>query len=125
MALLSEGFESYSDLDKAIKNIESAIKRSNKANGEGEEEVRGRWFWTPILNALTAEAIVLFATIQEEEIQTFPLVDTPDDQLDEEGKKEKRKQKLLKSNYDARMRMKAEKKAEKERLVRLSRHEAI
>jgi hypothetical protein len=40
MALLSEGFESYSDLDKAIKNIESAIKRSNKANGEGEEEVR-------------------------------------------------------------------------------------
>jgi hypothetical protein len=42
MALLSEGFESYSDLDKAIKNIESAIKRSNKANGEGEEEVSGR-----------------------------------------------------------------------------------
>jgi actin-related protein len=54
---------------------------------------------------------------QEEDIQTFPLVDVPDDQLDEEGKKEKRRQKLLKSNYDARMRMKAEKKAEKERVV--------
>ena len=70
----------------------------------------------------SADGTTLFSTIQEEEIQTFPLVDTPDDQLDEEGKKEKRKQKLLKSNYDARMRMKAEKKAEKERLVSLERH---
>ena len=45
------------------------------------------------------------------------MVDVPDDQLDDEGKKEKRKQKLLKSNYDARMRMKAEKKAERARMV--------
>ena len=55
--------------------------------------------------------------MQEDDIQTFPMVDVPDDQLDEEGKKEKRKQKLLKSNYDARMRMKAEKKAEKARVA--------
>lgn len=45
------------------------------------------------------------------------MVDVPDDQLDEEGKKEKRRQKLLKSNYDARMRMKAEKKVERARVV--------
>lgn len=55
--------------------------------------------------------------LQEDDVQTFPMVDVPDDQLDEEGKKEKRKQKLLKSNYDARMRMKAEKKAEKARVA--------
>jgi actin-related protein 5 len=45
------------------------------------------------------------------------MVDIPDAELDDEGKKEKRKQRLLKSNYDARMRMKAEKRAEKERIV--------
>jgi actin-related protein 5 len=45
------------------------------------------------------------------------MVDIPDTELDDEGKKEKRKQRLLKSNYDARMRMKAEKRAEKERIV--------
>ena len=51
MALLSEGFESYSDLDKAVKSIESAIKRSNKASGEGEEEVSGRLLLPPLLIA--------------------------------------------------------------------------
>jgi hypothetical protein len=39
MALLSEGFETLADLDKAIKSIESAVKRSSKAGGDGEEEV--------------------------------------------------------------------------------------
>lgn len=48
----------------------------------------------------------------------FPLVDTPDDELDQEGIKEKRRQRLLKSNWEARERIKKEKQEERERLVR-------
>ena len=46
---------------------------------------------------------------------SFPLLDVPDAELDEEGIKEKRRQRLLKAGYDARMRARAE-KAEEERL---------
>jgi len=42
-------------------------------------------------------------------VPDFSLVATPDHQLDEEGIKEKRKQRLLKAGYDARIRMKEEK----------------
>lgn len=49
---------------------------------------------------------------------TFPLVDRPDADLTEDEIKEKRKQKLYKAGYDARMKIKAEKAAEKARLVR-------
>ncbi|SSD60088.1 probable Actin-related protein 5 [Saccharomycodes ludwigii] len=44
----------------------------------------------------------------------FNLVDVPDEQLDNEQIKEKRKQKLLKANYDARQRIKQEKLKELE-----------
>jgi hypothetical protein len=37
-ALATEGLESHADLEKAIKAIESAIKRSNKGNGEADDE---------------------------------------------------------------------------------------
>lgn len=37
-ALAVEGLESHADLEKAIKAIESAIKRSNKGNGEADDE---------------------------------------------------------------------------------------
>lgn len=52
-----------------------------------------------------------------EEIPSFPLVDVPDSELDPEQKQEKRKQRMLKANYDSRVKAKAEKQAEKERLV--------
>lgn len=42
-------------------------------------------------------------------------MDIPDHQLDEEGIREKRKQRLMKAGYDARMRAKAEKGEEKRR----------
>jgi len=43
------------------------------------------------------------------------LIDVPDHTLNEEDLKEKRKQKLMKAGYDARIRMKAEKEEEKRR----------
>lgn len=54
---------------------------------------------------------------ENESPPSFPLLDIPDDQLDEEGKKVKRHQKLMKSNHDARQRAKAEKEAEKQRVL--------
>lgn len=59
---------------------------------------------------------------EEEEIATFPLIDIPDEQLDDAGLKQKRHQRLLKSGVEARARVKVEKererarKAEEERL---------
>ncbi|KAM0790724.1 hypothetical protein ACM66B_004579 [Microbotryomycetes sp. NB124-2] len=51
------------------------------------------------------------AGIEEQENKeppSFPLVDVPDHQLNEEDLREKRRQRLMKAGYDARMRMKAE-----------------
>jgi actin-related protein 5 len=54
---------------------------------------------------------------EEQEVPTFPLLETPDDQLDEDGIKQKRQQRLMKSGYDARIRAKAEKEREKARIA--------
>jgi actin-related protein 5 len=39
---------------------------------------------------------------------SFPLLDIPDSQLDEEGRREKRKQRLLKAGHDAREKARVE-----------------
>src|SRR5579862_5587424 len=88
-----EGFADVSDLEKEIKRLEAAIKRSKQrdlASGAGSQ-------------------------VDEEESAppTFPLLDVPDDQLDAEGLKQKRQQRLNKAGYEARMRAKAEKEAER------------
>ena len=48
---------------------------------------------------------------------SFPLLDVPDEELDEAGLKEKRHQRLMKSNVEARQRAKAEKEREKARIA--------
>ncbi|KDN50875.1 actin-like ATPase domain-containing protein [Tilletiaria anomala UBC 951] len=90
--LESEGFDTEQELETTIKRTQAALKRS-RARGGG-------------------------AVVEEEEQAppSFPLIDVPDHSLDEEGVKEKRRQKLMKAGYDARMRMKAE-KAEEARLI--------
>lgn len=55
--------------------------------------------------------------VQTEEIPSFPLVDVPDAELDPEQIKEKKRQRMLKANYDTRVKLKAEKQAERDRLV--------
>ncbi|KAF2019687.1 actin-like ATPase domain-containing protein [Aaosphaeria arxii CBS 175.79] len=88
----SNDFDDEGQLEKKIRELEKSIKKArNKDLGEVEEE-------------------------QQEE-PTFPLLDTPDDQLDEEGIKQKRQQRLMKSNYEARQRAKIEKEKEKARLA--------
>lgn len=88
--LESNDFDDESQLDKVIKDLDKHIKRARKQD-VGEEE--------------------------PDEVPTFPLVDVPDEELDEEGKKQKRQQRLVKSSYDARQRARAEKDAEKARIA--------
>ena len=91
-------FKDETQLDKMVKEMEKSVRKArNKDLGVPD-------------NA------------EEEGVATFPLLDVPDEQLDEAGLKQKRHQRLLKSGVEARARAKVEKeqervrKAEEERL---------
>ena len=80
-------------LDRTIKELEKKIRKARNKDVDGPEN-------------------------EEEETQpSFPLLDIPDDQLDEAGLKQKRHQRLMKSGLEARARARLEKEAEKARLV--------
>ena len=55
--------------------------------------------------------------VEEEEEATFQLLDVPDEDLDEAGLKQKRHQRLMKANVDARARAKVEKEQQKARVA--------
>lgn len=80
------------ELDKIIRELEKAIKKARTKDVGGDPE-------------------------ENEEPPDFSLLEVPDDQLDEAQLKQKRQQRLLKSNHDARARAKAEKEAEKARIA--------
>lgn len=91
--LEAEDMKDEAALEKLIRELEKSIKRSrNKDLGIEETE-------------------------EQPEEMTFPMLDIPDDQLDEAGLKEKRHQRLMKSNVDARQRAKEEKEREKARVA--------
>ncbi|KAL4890572.1 actin-like ATPase domain-containing protein [Aspergillus ambiguus] len=89
--LEAEDLKDEAHLERLIRDLERSIKRSrNKDLGIEENE-------------------------ENPEDMTFPLLDVPDEELDEAGLKEKRHQRLMKSNVEARQRAKAEKEREKAR----------
>ena len=88
--LESNDFETEAQLEKTIKELEKSIKKARTKDVGGAED--------------------------EEEEPSFPLLDVPDEELDEAGLKQKRQQRLTKSNVEARARAKAEKQREKARL---------
>ena len=79
-------------LDRMVRELEKTIKKARTKDLGGDQE-------------------------EEQAAPDFSLLDVPDDQLDEAGLKQKRQQRLLKSNHDARARAKAEKEAEKARIA--------
>ncbi|KAI8075401.1 uncharacterized protein B0P05DRAFT_580053 [Gilbertella persicaria] len=92
------GFKDEADLDDTIGQLDKAIQRArNKELGIEE--------------------------VEEKEPPMTTLIDVPDDQLDEADKKEKRKQKLMKANYDARQRAKKAKEEARQREEELARQE--
>lgn len=89
--LEADDFDDDIQLEKKIKDMERSIrKQRNKDVGDLDEV---------------------------EEPPTYPLLDVPDADLDEDALKQKRQQRLMKSNHDARARAKAEKDREKARLA--------
>jgi actin-related protein 5 len=94
--LKDAGFSSTEDLDVYLKKIEDSLKRArNKELGVDENEDKGE--------------------------PTFPLVNVPDATLNEEDLKEKRRQRLMKAGYDARIRAKVEREADRTAKVEASR----
>ncbi|POW11500.1 hypothetical protein PSTT_05228 [Puccinia striiformis] len=86
--LSMEGFDNEEELETLLKKTQLQLKKArNKDLGIDEEAEKGE--------------------------PSFPLVDTPDHQLDEEGLKEKRRQKLMKAGHDA---AEIERRDEEERL---------
>ena len=84
-------FKDEAQLDKMVKDMEKSVRKArNKDLGVTEN-------------------------VEEEEVPAFPLLDIPDEQLDEAGLKQKRHQRLLKSGVEARARAKIEKEQEKAR----------
>ncbi len=84
-------FKDEAQLDKMIKDMEKSVRKArNKDLGVTDN-------------------------VEEEEVPAFPLLDIPDEQLDEAGLKQKRHQRLLKSGVEARARAKIEKEQEKAR----------
>ncbi|PPQ97040.1 hypothetical protein CVT26_001298 [Gymnopilus dilepis] len=99
--LSSEGLDNEAHLDETIKKLESDIKKARKKEaGEVDEG--------PL-----SPPILTMSTFQQEE-PSFPLLEVPDADLDEEGLKEKKKQKLLKAGWEARTRARKEKERERE-----------
>ncbi|KAF8680469.1 Actin-like ATPase protein [Rhizoctonia solani] len=85
--LRMEGLDGEEMLESTIKKLDNDIKKARKKDaGELEEEPQ-----------------------QEEPV--FPLLDVPDADLDEDEIKEKRRQKLLKAGYEARLKARKEKEA--------------
>ncbi|GAA6012257.1 hypothetical protein JCM10207_002780 [Rhodosporidiobolus poonsookiae] len=93
--LAEAGFESTKDLEDYLKKIEKSVTRArNKELGIEEDN---------------------------KEPPSFPLIEVPDHLLNETDLKEKRKQKLMKAGYDARIRLKAEKEEERRRVAEAER----
>lgn len=84
-------FETEAELEAWIKKTDSDIKRRQKRD-MGEEA-------------------------EPEEEPTFPLVDRPDEELNEDELREKKKQRLMKAGWEARVKIREEKRREKERQV--------
>ena len=90
-----EEFKDEAALERIIRDLDKSIRKSrNKDLGAPEEEEN-----------------------LEEQLNRFPLLDVPDGQLDENGIKEKRHQRLMKSGVEARIRAKQEKERERARVA--------
>ncbi|CAB44762.1 Actin-like protein arp5 [Schizosaccharomyces pombe] len=93
-ALEEAGFEDESQLNAQVKNVQAKIRRAQRDQQRQEE----------------SEGSLDVTEIDVE--QAFPLLNVPDAELDEAGLRQKRHQRLMKANYDARVRAKAEKAIE-------------
>jgi actin-related protein 5 len=90
---ISDGtpFETEAELESWVKKTEAEVRRKQRKE-MGEEP-------------------------EPEEDPSFPLVDRPDAELTEDEIKEKRRQRLMKAGWEARVKIREEKRKERERIV--------
>lgn len=88
----SNDLKDEAELERIMRDLEKAIKKARTKDVGGDVE-------------------------EDQEAPNFDLLEVPDEELDETQLKAKRQQKLMKSNYDARQRAKAEKEAERARIA--------
>jgi actin-related protein 5 len=88
----AEELKDENALDKTVRELEKAIKKARNKDVGGDAE-------------------------EDQEPPVYDLLEVPDDQLDDAGIKQKRQQRLNKASHEARARAKAEKEAEKARIV--------
>ncbi|KAL9130239.1 MAG: hypothetical protein Q9217_001532 [Psora testacea] len=88
-----EEFRDEAQLDKVVKEMEKSVRKARNKDLGVEEPT------------------------DEEAAQNFPLLDVPDEALDEAGLKQKRHQRLMKSGLEARQRARVEKEQERARLA--------
>lgn len=96
--VIANGFDDLDDFKKYMTSLERTLKRANQGEDDPEEE-------------------------EIDPAKAWPLVDIPDDQLTEDQVKEKRKQKLLKANFEARERNKEIKRQEEEAKLKAEREQ--
>lgn len=84
-----DDFKDEAHLDKTINDLDKSVRKARSKDVGGLEDA------------------------EEEEEAVFPLLDVPDGELDDAGLKQKRHQRLMKANVDARARAKVEKEQEK------------
>lgn len=95
----SEDFDDVADLNKYMDSLEKALKKARTQDlDDGEEE-------------------------QNDPELAWPLAEVPDAELSEDQIKEKRKQKLMKSSYEARLRAKEAKLKEEEEKIQYEKHQ--
>lgn len=92
----STDFDTPGELEAWVKKTEAEMKRKQRKDA-GEEDV--------------------------EEDPVFPLVDRPDDELTEDEIREKRRQRLMKAGWEARVKVREEKERERERVREEERRE--
>ncbi|KAJ1331615.1 actin-related protein 5 [Microdochium nivale] len=87
-----EEMKDEAQLERTIRDLEKSVKKARTKDVGGDVE-------------------------EEQEAPDYSLLEVPDEELDEAGIKAKRHQRLMKSSHEARARAKAEKEAEKARIV--------
>ncbi|KAG8682449.1 Nuclear actin-protein involved in chromatin remodeling [Ceratobasidium sp. 395] len=95
----TEGFDSEEALESTIKKLENDLKKARKKEGEEMDDAPQEEPTYPLLDVPDADA-------SPPRFFEVPIAD-----LDEDAIKEKRRQKLLKAGYEARIRARKEKEA--------------
>ncbi|SCU84597.1 LAMI_0C08130g1_1 [Lachancea mirantina] len=120
-----EEYEYYSQLKEQFKDQPKKAILSTLQTAGFEDEQDFKRYITGLEKTLKRARVLDVEEEQEEDANTkFDLVDIPDDQLDEAQIREKRKQRLLKANLEARQRAKEE-KLEREKIEQEAREKDV